>query len=281
MFEAGQAVGWGGTVLVGEFESLPEAHEYALVVLAMNLDCWIKLEAGGGRYGIHVEAAYEAAVRDEFALYEAEQAEVEEKVEPPVFEAGMGWAFLWVCALVTVFMLQDSYPALTDRFCNSSLAVFEGGEWWRPFTALFLHGSFQHLLGNIAIGGIFCVLVAHSVGPALGWGLIMASGLAGNVTTALIHYPQRFSSLGASTATFGALGILVGTGAVLAWRLRSYRKLGGVLVPLAAGGVLLGWWGAGGPQTDVLAHVAGFGFGSVFGVAAYGWQLHRTESDDE
>ncbi len=96
--------------------------------------------------------------------------------------------------------------------------MIDGGEWWRPFTSLFLHADFNHLLGNVCFGVIFCVLVAHSVGPVLGWVLILASGVMGNILTAGWYYPERFQSVGASTATFGALGILVGLGAWMAWR---------------------------------------------------------------
>lgn len=268
MFEVDQMVEEGGLTLVGEFDSIQEANDYALVVLAMNLDCWVKMEAGGGRFGIFAEAAFEIAIRQEFELYRQEQSEPVRQVDPPIFESGVGLTTLWVMALVTVFLFQDRDQTLANRFCNSSLAVFDGGEWWRPFTALFLHGDFQHLLGNIAIGGIFCVLVAHSVGPWLGWALILASGMIGNILTAFVHYPEPFSSLGASSATFGALGILVGSSSCLAWWARSYRRLAAAFIPVAAGGILLGWFGAGGPQTDVLAHLAGFSVGACLGFAA-------------
>ncbi len=265
----------GGLAVVGEFSSLQEANEYALVVLAMNLDCWIKMEAGVGRYVIYAEPAYAVAIRDEFRLYASEQEAGPVVPDPPLFRSGIELAFLWIVALVLVFISQNDDGTIAERFANSSRALVDQGEWWRPFTALFLHGDFNHLLGNIALGGLFCILVAYSVGPLLGWGLILLSGTLGNVLTALIHYPEAFRSLGASTATFGALGILTGVGAVAVWRSRSARKLAGVFIPIAAGGTVLGWWGAGGVQTDVLAHVMGFGVGMVLGALTAWWQARR------
>ncbi|NNC88713.1 MAG: rhomboid family intramembrane serine protease, partial [Akkermansiaceae bacterium] len=119
---------------------------------------------------------------------------------------------------------------------------------------------------------------AHSVGPWFGWALILAGGTLGNFLTALSYHPEPFQSVGASTATFGALGILVGLGCYVAWRKRSYRKLAaGVLVPIGAGVAMLGWLGAGGPQTDVLGHILGWSVGVVLGCAA-AWTRMRGDA---
>lgn len=270
-----QMVEDGGLAVVGDFALAAEAQEYALVVLAMNLDCWIKMEAETGRCLILAEVPYALAIQDEFALYTAEQHERVEPIEVPLFKSGAELAILWITSLLVVFGLQGEDPGFTDRFCNSSLAVIDGGEWWRPFTSLFLHGDFNHMIGNIGFGVIFCILVAHTVGPVLGWVLILASGTIGNLLTAGIRYPEQFQSVGASTATFGALGILVGVGAHVAWLARSYRKLGAALVPVGAGVIMLGWFGAGGENTDVAAHVAGFGVGGLLGLVASGWQMRK------
>ncbi len=265
----------GGLAVVGVFSTAAESQEYALVVLAMNLDCWIKMEAETGRFVIFAEPAYAMAISDEFGLYAAEQEERVEPIEVPLFKSGAELAILWITSLLVVFGMQGEDAGFTDRFCNSSMAVIEGGEWWRPFTSLFLHGDVNHMVGNIGFGVIFCILVAHTVGPVLGWVLILASGAIGNLLTAAVRYPEEFRSVGASTATFGALGILVGVGAYVSWQARSYRKLGAALVPVGAGVVMLGWFGAGGENTDVAAHVAGFGVGALLGLAASWRQMRR------
>jgi rhomboid protease GluP len=265
MTESDQVVEEGGLALVGEFGSMREANEYALVVLAMNLDCWMRMEAGGQHFAIYAEPAFAVAIREEFALYTEEQSTPKDrKPEVPLYHSGMEFFLLWAIGLVFVFMNQTELTE--DRYCNSSIPLFEQGEWWRPFTSLFLHGDFPHLLGNILIGGIFCVMVAHTIGPLVGWLAILMSGTLGNIATAKYYYPEEFLSLGASTATFGALGLLVGSSVYLVWRSRSLRKIGGAVIPIVAGAVLLGWFGAGGPQVDVLAHVMGFLMGAMLGL---------------
>lgn len=258
---------------VGEWPSLAEAHEHSLVVLAMNQECWVL--GGGDRYAIQADPAQVPVIRREFELYEAEQAQRRERIEPPVFPAGMELALAWAVTLLAVFLWQGGDLMLADRFCNSSRALVDGGEWWRPFTALFLHANPGHLLGNVAIGGIFCVMVAHSVGAWRGWALILAAGTLGNAINAWARYPAEFLSMGASTATFGAVGILVGVASVAAWRSRSYRELRPVLVPVVIGLILLGWYGSGGEaavngesNTDVAGHFAGWASGILLGGAA-------------
>ena len=262
-----------GLVPVGEWPSLAEAYEHSLVVLAMNLDCWIL--DGGGRFAIHADPVQVPVILREFELYQAEQSERRERIEPPVFPAGMELALAWAVALLAVFLWQGSDLQLADRFCNSSRALVAGGEWWRPFTSLFLHADAGHLLSNVFLGGIFCVMVSQSVGAWRGWALILAAGTLGNAINAWLRFPAAFLSLGASTATFGAVGVLVGTASVRAWRSRSYRELRPVLVPLVIGLVLLGWYGTGGDaavngesNTDVAGHFAGWASGVLLGGAA-------------
>jgi membrane associated rhomboid family serine protease len=270
-----------GLAAVGEWSSLAEAHEHALVVLAMKLDCWIFED--GGRYAVHADPAGLPAIEREFALYRSEQAARRERIEPPVFPAGVELALAWLAVLVAVFLWQGRSPGLDDRFCNSSRALVEGGEWWRPFTSLFLHADPGHLLGNLAIGGTFCVMVAQSVGAWRGWALILAAGTLGNALNAWLRHPAEFQSLGASTATFGAVGVLTGAACLRAWRDRSARSLRSLLVPLVTGLIVLGWYGTGGggegpevDRIDVAGHFAGWGFGLLLGVAAAGGRRGRT-----
>lgn len=254
-------------ISVGRFDSRSETDEHALVVLAMGLECAI-IESPSGEPGYEVlaERGQADAIRDEFAAYAREKEEpVREKPDFPVFRPALELAILWVTLVFIAFDLQDRYPGVTERFSNFNLAVFDQGQWWRPFTALFLHGDAAHLLGNVLYGLVLFPLVAHSLGPRTGWLLILASGFLGNLASGWVHYPDPSRSLGASTSTFGAIGILAGFSTLVAWRSRSYRRLGGVIVPVGAGIVLLGWLGAGDAPTDVLGHLLGFLSGCVFG----------------
>lgn len=252
---------------VGGFDSLLEADEYALVILAMGLECLILDTAGGGRrFEILADRAHADSIRMEFSAYGREKSEQAcKEPDPPVFHGGLELAFLWLLALLIVFHFQCRDPEVTNRFSNSALALFDQREWWRPLTALFLHADPAHLLGNALYGFVFFPFVAHSVGAWTGWVLILGSGTLGNFLAAWIRYPQNVSSLGASTATFAALGILTGLSIVAAWKARSYHKLGGVIAPVSAGALLLGWLGSGEAPSDTLGHLLGFSSGGLLG----------------
>lgn len=252
-----------GMVPVARFGDLESAREHALVVLAMNLDCLITVDEGG--YLIHADEAFTVAVIEEFKLYADEQKAVVEPAHVPVFGSGAEWALLWIVALLFCFTQQLQHPGLDDRLMNSSIQVIGEGEIYRPLTALFLHGDLEHLMGNAVFGLIFGLFVASSFRPLLGWGLILLSGFLGNLLNAWLHFPDPFRSLGASTAVFGALGLLVGSGLSVAWDERSYRKGLRAFSPLLAGVMIFTMNGIGGPGVDTLAHLTGMLFGLLLG----------------
>jgi membrane associated rhomboid family serine protease len=133
---------------------------------------------------------------------------------------------------------------------------------------LFLHADAAHIISNLLSGMLFGTLVARSLGAWRGWALILACGTTGNAITSAVAWPEAFTSIGASTAVFGALGILSGLG--FAAMLRHHFRLSWVktAAPILAGIVLLGLFGGGSPQgnTDVLGHLFGFSSGLTAGI---------------
>jgi membrane associated rhomboid family serine protease len=135
------------------------------------------------------------------------------------------------------------------------------GEWWRAVTALTLHADARHLLGNAVSGVLLVTAVCRQLGPGLGLWLLLLAGAGGNAITAAAHGGNHVS-VGASTALFGALGLLaalriapgrVGTRARRAW------------VVGAASLLLLALFGVG-PEADILAHLFGFLVGGGLGL---------------
>ncbi len=253
-----------GLVPVGRFASLQAAREYALVVLAMNLDCLITIQEDG--YLIHGEDGFQEAIREEFRLYAEEQSLPREAPGIPVFGSGVNLALVWICLLLFSLASQAENPAVTDRFLASSVAIWGEGEFYRAFTALFLHADLEHLMSNAVLGTLFGILVATSFGPLRGWALILASGLLGNLASMAIRYPEEALSLGASTAVFGALGLLVGAGLQEVWRACSWRRGMRTVAPLLAGLMIFSLNGIGDPGTDTLAHLTGMAAGLLVGL---------------
>lgn len=139
------------------------------------------------------------------------------------------------------------------------------GEWWRTVTALTLHGDLAHLVGNSLFGAVFGLFLGRYLGSGAGWLLVVMAAAAGNLTNAFVQGPG-FRSVGASTATFAALSL---AGAYV-WR-RGYlsgwdwrRRF----APVFGGIAMLAYTGFGGGNTDVMAHVLGFAWGLVLGLAA-------------
>ena len=110
--------------------------------------------------------------------------------------------------------------------------LLRSGEWWRAVTALTIHLELDHLLGNLAFGAFFTYFVGRYLGGGLGWLAIVMSGTLGNVMSGLLEAADH-RAIGASTAVFGALGILTahtwrrGFPAGTSWR--------GRVAPLIAG----------------------------------------------
>ncbi len=137
------------------------------------------------------------------------------------------------------------------------------GQWWRLVTALTLHAGPVHLLGNLTIGGTFIVLLCRELGSGMAWSLLLASGTLGNLINAWVQSPDH-RSVGASTAVFGAVGILAAI-SMVRYRHHLQRRW---FIPVAAGLALLAILGTEGKQTDLGAHLFGFSFGLLFGIAA-------------
>ena len=136
-----------------------------------------------------------------------------------------------------------------------------GGEPWRTVTALMLHADATHLLGNVVGMGVLATAVCRLLGPGLGLALIVLSGAGGNFLNAALRGAPHVA-VGASTAIFGALGILAGMAV-----LRARPPRGRAWVPFAAGLALLGFLGTG-ERADLVAHFLGFQFGVGLGMGS-------------
>ena len=257
---------------IARFPTLDEAHENALVALAMGESIRVEHSGVPGEFDLQAEAAAAPRISSELREYAAEaEARVLPRVLPSSWAkhpAGWLYVLLWAGSLIVIFKMQTEDRFISDRFASSSIAFIGNGEWWRPFTALFLHGDGAHIIGNLASGAVFGILVAKSIGARKGWLMILLAGTLGNALTSAVTYPQPFVSLGASTAVFGALGILSGIGLVENCREEVRMPYVRVLAPLLAGMVLLGLLGGANPGegVDVFGHVFGFSAGIVSGM---------------
>ncbi len=93
------------------------------------------------------------------------------------------------------------------------VGVFVGeGDWWRLFTAMFLHAGLLHIAFNMLALWWLGSVVEQALGPARFLLVYLASGLAGSAG-ALLLSGLTAVTVGASGAIFGIMGALL----VLEW----------------------------------------------------------------
>lgn len=269
---------------IATYPTLDDAYDHALVALAMGETIRIEHSHQPGEFDLLAEPEAAPKISEELREYVSEsEARELPKIIPSNWAkhpAGLPYILVWAASLLTVFYFQIQNPSLSDRFASSSIGLVERGEWWRPFTALFFHGDGPHIFGNLATGTVFGILVSKSTGPLKAWLMILLSGTIGNAITSFVTYPEPFTSLGASTAVFGALGILSGIGLVENFREEVRMPWVRVLAPLLAGTIILGWLGGAAPGAgvDVFGHVFGFCAGVVTGTACRYLERGSSES---
>lgn len=240
--------------------------ELSLVLTASGIEHW-RIPAAQGGWQLLVRAADAARASGELRAYRAEHEHPAAAPPPKIEEHRNAWVGVgaYAATLMLVAICARQYVRGYEWLAAGRLIAGEvlSGEWWRSVTALTLHVDTGHLASNLGFGGFFGYFIGRYFGPGVGWFAILASGAVGNVLNAVIQPPSH-SSIGASTAVFGALGLLTAH----AWRRgASQRSWRARVAPLAAGIGLLAFTGTGGENTDIFAHLTGFVAGLGLGAA--------------
>lgn len=239
------------------------------------LELWAVLDAARIPAGIETRrGTYLLVVREEDlprAVQELDDYRLEGLQKQPQRELTPlrgGWIGIlaYSVTLVAVAGLAEAHAFGSDWFDvgRAQAGLLVEGQWWRALTALTLHVDTQHLMGNLFFGSVLGFLAAQGLGGGVAWLAIVTGGVLGNVANALVQ-DSRHSAVGASTAVFAALGLLVALG--LHQRRGSAGGAARRWSPLVAGILLLAWTGMGGERTDVLAHVTGLIAGLLVGAA--------------
>ena len=142
----------------------------------------------------------------------------------------------------------------------------QDGEWWRAFTAAFIHDGFLHIAFNMfALWQIGTVVEQLFGTPKMG--LIYLVSIIGS-GWAIYHFNYNEITIGASGAIFGLFGALVAAGLRLG-------KVGQQLVRNMLGivliNVLLGFMI---PNISQAGHLGGLVAGFILGIVLYRVPLH-------
>lgn len=207
-------------------------------------------------------------------LAEYDQERRERAIEPQAPSVPDAPSVLGPVAAVALIGFHAATLPFRERFLAAGAATAQAithGQPWRAVTALTLHADYMHVAGNSIAALIFFTALGRWLGSGVAALWIVLAGALGNLLNAAVH-DAGFSSIGASTATFAAVGLLV------ALQLRRRRKASRrerYWLPIAGGLGLFAMLGTGGKQTDVLAHVFGLLSGGALGLLASG-QRRRT-----
>jgi len=141
--------------------------------------------------------------------------------------------------------------SLIDAGALVQAKVF-AGEWWRMVTAMFLHGGFDHIIGNMIVLYIVGMAAEHAFGSTRMLLVYFAGGLAGSALSVLA---SPGPSVGASGAVFGVLSAVV----VTLYRHQKHfyvrdKRIGIVLAAWAGYQLLTGFLT---PYVDNFAHLGG------------------------
>ncbi|MCL2372791.1 MAG: rhomboid family intramembrane serine protease [Defluviitaleaceae bacterium] len=175
-------------------------------------------------------------------------------------------AILAANAVVLLLMYMAGYPddfLVPLRFgAILPYKVWEHGEWYRLFTAMFVHFGVAHLGANAFGLLVFASRAERYFGRVKFCVMYVVSGLVGSGASLL--FSQAYSA-GASGAVYGVIG------ALFAYTRVTRRSIEGIswhfmamfiLFGLAAGGVMA--------NIDNAGHIGGLLGGAAFG-AAFGW----------
>jgi len=239
-----------------------QADEWALALASAGVSSQIEADRHGWRLLVETEEAARATAIVEAYVEENARAGPEGEVH----DAGPSLVPVSLALALLAFWAVTGPRAAGSHWFehgSANAARLLNGELWRALTALTLHADLAHVLANAVGLIVFTGGLCRAFGSGIALWLLLISGGAGNLLNALLRGPGH-SAVGASTALFGAVGVLAAAQAV-----RRRRRLGGApaWLPVAAGLALLALLGTA-ADTDVLAHLFGFVAGLVAGAVA-------------
>jgi rhomboid protease GluP len=160
---------------------------------------------------------------------------------------GLGVLF----GLQLVFQTLESEAAIVAAGALKRSLVLEG-EIWRLVSAVFLHASFDHIIGNCLVLYVLGMAVEHAYGRLQYAAVFLASAITGSLLSFSL---SEGPSVGASGAIFGMIGCVIAF--FYRFREKIYfreKRLGIVLLFWVAYAVVTGFLT---PLIDNWAHIGG------------------------
>ena len=252
--------GAGEDRVVRSTRARDELEEWALVLASAGIAH--RVQGGDPGWQLLVDDHHGDQAEEALAAYDAERGAVVAPGEAvDQTDSGSSLAGVVIAALM-ILLFRATGPESGARWWaagRASVDLIRKGEVWRAVTALTLHVDPAHVLSNAAAALVFVTATARLLGPGFGCLLVIVAGVGGNLLNAWLRAAPHYS-VGASTAIFGAIGLLGGLEAGRGQRRsRAWVPIAGTLALLAMLGT--------GEHADLLAHLCGVLVGGIIGIA--------------
>jgi membrane associated rhomboid family serine protease len=251
---------------IGPVNGLAQLREWTLVLSSMGIAHAVR--GLGNGWVILVSGEDHARAAEAIRLYELENRNWPPRRPRELLPYARSLVAPMLMLLLVLFFSVTGPASRSSEWFARGTASSERilhGELWRAVTALTLHADTLHVLGNALTGSIFLSAVNRRLGDGRGPLVVLLSGALGNFMNA-VWYRAGHLSIGASTAVFGAVGVLAATQLALD-RTEKGRPWLQRVAPVVGGLALLGMLGAS-PHSDLLAHLFGLAAGLIIGIAA-------------
>ena len=253
--------------------------DWGLVLMSQGIAAVIDDGTDGGGWCLWVPTAEHPAALRAIHLYLWENRRWHWRQPLPWRGLHFDWKVtLWAASLIAVHALSFVSGRAIQTAGRMDSAAVRAGQWWRIFTAMWLHADVAHLVSNVSLGVVLLGLAMGRYGSGTGLLAAYLAGAVGNLAGLLI-YPEPHYGVGASGMVMGALGLL----AIQSITLLRHGPVGRKYVfrGMLAGVMLFVLFGLS-PETDVVAHLGGFVAGLALGGVLVGlpktWQNPRTDA---
>jgi membrane associated rhomboid family serine protease len=183
---------------------------------------------------------------------------------------------LIVVANALVFLLElAGGDAFVQRWSVIPANVVAGHQWITILTAMFMHGGWLHIIGNMVFFWAFGPEIEDAMGSLRYLAFYLLSGTAASIAQILVVSSSTVPNLGASGAIAGVMGAFIVT--YPRDEIRTLLVIGWFIdVTVLPASLLIGFWfliqllsGIGsvanvqGGGVAYMAHVGGFVFGAA------------------
>ena len=235
--------------------------DWSLVLISQGIESTIVRQEEGPGWFIDVPGEDGVRATEAIRLYQSENRSWGLRRE--VFRPGLlfDWVSVaWMILICGFYWINARRVDLEPAGILDTVALAHG-QWWRLFTAIWLHADLAHLASNATFGVVLLGLAMGRYGTGTALLAAYLAGAAGN----LLSWASSTSphlGLGASGMVMGCLGLLAMQSLAM-WR-RSSRAGKEFLAGLLGGVMLFVLLGLT-PGTDVVAHFGGFATGLILG----------------